>query len=80
MAHPLFTTILAGLTPEQITALGNVGKSAIPNGRQLDARFVAMWDAWAAKQQVSPRTSHRWIKGVVAFARALAQEQRLRAG
>jgi hypothetical protein len=75
MAHPLFTQILAGLTPDQLTALANVGKSAIPNGRLLDKKFVAMWEDWAAKQPGPVPVSHMWIKGVVAFALALADER-----
>ena len=75
MTHPLFTQILAGLTPDQLTALSNVGKSAIPNGRLLDEKF----DRHVGRlgdQAAGPCTGEpHVIKGVVAFALALANEK-----
>ena len=59
---------IAGLDLETMQAIARGGYSSIPNGKDLDAEYVASWARWVATQEVAPPKSHMWIKGVCVAA------------
>jgi hypothetical protein len=55
-------------------AVARGGKSAVPNGKDVDDKFVALWNEWKSEQQDpgSISKSHMWLKGVCAAALLIA--------
>lgn len=55
-------------------AVAKRGKSAMPNGKDVDAKFVELWGEWKGEQP-NPGDisgSHMWLKGVCAAALLIA--------
>ena len=74
LEHPLFGLLATlGVDPHRFARDGIRGTA---EGHEIDAYYIRLWDAWAARQSPVPPEGHRWVKGTVATGLVLAERHR----